>query len=156
MKTCACGCLEQVRPNRTFLHGHNAARDRRKHGFAKKGDHHPLWNTWAKMLDRCLNPRSRLYPNYGGRGITICPRWRESFANFLEDMGERPVRMTLDRIENDGPYDPGNCRWATWQEQRANRRATTYRCPWCGKAGVALGHFTPCRWARRAYMECAP
>jgi hypothetical protein len=71
------------------------------------------------MRQRCLYPRSKKYPRYGGRGITICERW-SLFANFLADMGERPAGKTLDRVDNDGNYEPGNCRWATSAEQASN------------------------------------
>lgn len=78
------------------------------------------------MLKRCYDPRSNGYERWGGRGIAVCDSWRESFANFLADMGERPEGMTLDRIDNDRNYEPDNCRWATWSEQRRNqRRAVT-------------------------------
>jgi hypothetical protein len=70
------------------------------------------------MQDRCDRKRHPAYERYGGRGITICDRWR-SFENFLADLGERPEGKTLDRIDPDGNYEPSNCRWATWEEQNA-------------------------------------
>lgn len=88
-----------------------------KHGWAGT----PTFNTWSSMHSRCRDEGNASYPHYGGRGITVCERWND-FSNFLEDMGERPEGKTLDRIDNDGSYEPVNCRWATKEQQTANRR----------------------------------
>jgi hypothetical protein len=74
------------------------------------------------MLSRCTNPFNADWARYGGRGITVCRRWQR-FEDFLADMGSCPDRLTLDRINNDGNYEPGNCRWATWEQQVLNRRS---------------------------------
>jgi hypothetical protein len=80
------------------------------------------YNSWRAAIQRCTNPTHAEYRRYGGRGITVCPEWRNSFAQFVWDMGKRPVGKTLDRFPDpDGPYAPGNCRWATPAQQAQNR-----------------------------------
>ena len=82
---------------------------------------HPLYCIWQSMRQRCLNPNANNYHRYGGRGITICDRW-DDFNLFLEDMGERPEGYSIDRINNNGNYEPSNCKWSTTVDQNNNRR----------------------------------
>ena len=95
---------------------------RTSHGHTTNGGISSTYSSYQSMMGRCYSPRTNRYENYGGRGIKVCDRWRGQFAAFLADMGERPEGKSLDRIDGNGDYRPGNCRWATAIEQRANRR----------------------------------
>lgn len=120
---CSCGhvsraCAAQLKAHK----GCNACSDTGRDFEPVHGGHEsPTWKSWRAMIDRCTRPGHKSWHRYGGRGIRICDRWRASFTDFLADMGERPEGMTLDRYPDpDGNYEPGNCRWATPAQQRAN------------------------------------
>jgi hypothetical protein len=126
--TRSCGCLlKEVTREMAYRHG---------------GRHTRMYAIWSHMKDRCLNPRNRTFKRYGGRGITICQSWKDSFMAFQDDMGPCPPRHTLDRIDNNGPYAPDNCRWANYTAQATNRRTNVW-IEWNGE------RLTQDQWAKR-------
>lgn len=105
--TKSCGCLRKTNSGLTFKEA-------------------KTYKAWSHMLSRCYDTRARSYTSHGGRGIIVCDRWRYSFGNFIEDMGRSPEKMQLDRIDNDGNYEPSNCRWVTAKENCNNKRTNRY------------------------------
>lgn len=110
-----------------------------------KSSHTAEYRSWKGAIARCHNPKATGYSNYGGRGISVCDRWRNDFHSFLADMGSRPNGTSLERTENSGNYEPGNCKWATSTEQRRNTRNNLFieidgvtKCmiEWCAHFGV--------------------
>jgi len=132
--TRSCGCLAKERQ------AISAKTSRITHGATVGGKMSPAYKSWITMRRRCFDVAYKDYPRYGGTGITVCPEW-ENFSTFLNDMGERPKRMTLDRIDNSKGYSKSNCRWATGRTQMNN----TTRNRWITYQGVRR---TVAQWAR--------
>lgn len=131
----SCGCFNRER----------AIECSTKHGKC----HTPEYRVWKKLLRRCYEQNDKSYHNYGGRGIAVCDQWRNSFESFINDMGTRPSKNhSIDRIDNDGNYEPNNCRWATPKQQSRNRRVnimltchgkTMCISDWSREVGITIG-----------------
>jgi hypothetical protein len=136
LKSKSCGCLraEMVAAKNTT------------HGYAFKGRQRPEYMSWCAMMARCTNENVEYFHLYGGRGINVCDRWQDSFVAFLEDMGPKPTNLhQIDRIDTNGNYEPGNCRWATPSENQRNRRNN--------KLITAFGvTMTQAEWSERSGM----
>jgi hypothetical protein len=140
----SCGCVRyQLIGEKKTTHGHYRG---------KKAT--PTRKAWEHMIDRCFNPNGKDWPEYGGRGITVCEHWQGApagFLNFLADMGEKPSGLSLDRVYSSGNYEPKNCRWATPKQQRRNsRQRLRYimvggenlpMTDWCERLGISVGGF---------------
>jgi len=139
-KVQSCGCVREDKLRNGL---------RTEHGEAKRSRKTVEWTTWAKMIGRCHDEKDKSYFRYGGRGIRVCDRWRESYQAFLEDMGRRPPGpFSIERKDNNGNYEPGNCRWATQREQCNNRR--TSHLITCNGETLSASD-----WARRIGIDAA-
>lgn len=114
---CSISCAAKARPPR------NGEANANWRGGKTR---HPLYETYLDMVARCTRPSHKAYARYGGRGITVCEQWRADFWTFVADVGERPAGLSIDRVNNDGNYEPGNVRWADQSTQSKNRRPAAY------------------------------
>jgi len=137
-RSLSCGCLATERRVAAVT----------VHGCARAGAQHRAYGSWQGMKQRCLNTSNTAYQHYGGRWISIDPRWIDSFETFLADMGPCPAGFTIERNDVNGNYEPSNCRWATQKEQTQNTRATRRMTlgdetlnlsQWAAKLGVSIG-----------------
>jgi hypothetical protein len=145
----SCGCYNRERHT--------------KHGHGRAGQTSPEYKAWTAMVRRCSDPHTQMYSEYGGRGIKVCDRWQD-LAAFMSDMGPRPSpQHSIDRIDNDGDYEPSNCRWATSKEQMNNRRCSRFLtfagrtqtlAQWATEKGVGW-HVIDCRIKRGWSVERA-
>lgn len=149
---CACGkkteaFFQNVRRGLTRSCGCFAIKSRTKHGHNTSAGKGPEYTVWDSMIQRCTNPNSKAWSYYGGRGIIVHDSWLNSFSKFLSDVGQRPSnKHTIDRIDNNRSYEPGNVRWATRKEQQRNRRCnlmishegeTLCLTDWAQRAGIS-------------------
>lgn len=123
---CSCGEVKKIRQDLLLKGDLPRCGCREKVRAPKRYSAHPLLRIWLGMKSRCYDAGNKRYRNYGGRGITVCDRWLDSFDSFVEDMGERPSGYTLDRINNDGNYEPSNCRWVTKLVNNRNKSNNIY------------------------------
>ena len=142
-QTQSCGCFQRER----------ASSAKKTHGHTVNGKPTTAYRTWVNMLTRCNNPKATHYAEYGARGIRVCDRWM-MFENFLTDMGEPPPGLKIDRIDNNGNYEPTNCRWANQSDQCRNRRSNRavirsdgVRFPTLAEAAQSVGGKTGGIWS---------
>ena len=137
--TRSCGCLQRERTS--LFHYVHGAKNRTK----KRVRPSPEYTSWAGMKNRCTNKSNKDYKNYGGRGISVCIRWDISYENFLADMGQKPKGFEIERIDNNGNYEPANCKWVSKKENANNRRTNRILIhngvsmnltQWAGKLGI--------------------